>query len=573
LFHYPAFLLLEDFDFMASMRVLIVGGVAGGASCAARLRRLDERAEIFLYERGADVSFANCGLPYYLGGLINERKQLLVATPERFRDWFRVEVRTRHEVRSIDRARRTVEVQNVQTGAVATEPYDALVLSPGAMPVRPPLPGIDLPGVFSLRNLDDADQIYDWITHRSIGRAVVIGGGYIGLEMVENLSRRGMEVIVLERLDQVMPPMDPEMVAPVHEELRRQGVELRLSNGAAAIEPAAGERLNVLDQAGQRSMAGVVIVSAGVKPDVELARRAGLEIGQLGGIRVDQQMKTSDPAIWAVGDAVEVRDFVSGQWTLLPLAGPAALQGRVAADAICGRNSRYRGSQGTGVVGVFGLTLAMTGASEKVLRRAGISFDKTYTHSPDHATYYPGAQMMSLKLLFAPEDGRLLGAQAVGRAGVEKRIDVLALAIQKGATVYDLEEAELCYAPQYGSAKDPINMAGFVASNILRGDVQTVHWTDWKAGRDGAGGGDAMPLVVDVRLPTERAEAAVPGTVNIPLGELRARLGELPRDREIWVHCGVGQRAYYACRILLQNGFRVRNLSGGLKTYQMVPKE
>jgi NADPH-dependent 2,4-dienoyl-CoA reductase/sulfur reductase-like enzyme/rhodanese-related sulfurtransferase len=564
---------------MTSKRVLIVGGVAGGASCAARLRRLDEQAEIVIFERGPDVSFANCGLPYHLGGVIEDRQKLLVATPKKFRDWFNVEVRVRHEVRTIDRLNRAVEVQDLQSGATVAEPYDVLVLAPGAAPIRPPLPGIDLPGVFCLRNLEDTDQIHAWITRRAPigggsemsqrmgGRAVVVGGGYIGLEMVENLSRRGLDVTVLELLDQVMPAMDPEMVAPVHAELRSKGVDLQLGNPVAAIEPATGDTLTVVARDSRRFAADVVILAVGVKPETRLAQESGLEIGPTGGIRVDDQMRTSDRAIFAVGDAVEVREFVTGRPALVPLAGPANRQGRIAADVICGRDARFRGSQGTCVVGVFDLSLAMTGATEKTLRRAGIAFEKSYTHSPDHAEYYPGAEMMVLKLLYAPDDGRLLGAQAVGKAGVDKRIDVLAMAIQKGATVYDLEEAELCYAPQYGSAKDPVNMAGFVAGNVLRGDVDPVHWTEWKARRES--GEEEMPLVLDVRDPGDVAQGAVPGTVNVPLPELRGRLAELPHDREIWVHCCVGQRSYYASRILKQNGLTVRNLSGGMKTYKM----
>jgi len=551
---------------MASKRVLIVGGVAGGASCAARLRRMDEQAEVFIFERGPDISFANCGLPYYIGGAIADRQQLLVATPERFRDVFNVEVRTRHEVRRIDRAQKTIEVQNVQTGAIATEPYDVLVLSPGAVPVRPRLPGIDLPNIFTLRNLDDMDRIYDRLVHHNSERAVVVGGGYIGLEMVENLSRRGIHVTVLEQLDQVMSIMDPEIVAPVHEELRRQGVDLRLGNGVTAFEPGARETITVIGRSGEHFTAGLVILAIGVRPDVRLAQEAGLELGPLGGIRVDDQMRTSDPAIFAVGDAVEVRDFVTGRPALVALAGPANRQGRVVADVICGRDARFRGSQGTAVVGVFDVTVAKTGPTEKVLRREGIPFEKSYTHWSHHAGYYPGAQRISLKLLFEPGTGRLLGAQAVGRSGVDKRIDVLALAIQKGATVFDLEEAELCYAPQYGSAKDAVNIAGFVAGNILRGDVEPAHWTQWRACRTA---GSQMPLVVDVRSPLEVAAGAVPGTINIPLGELRTRLDELPRDREIWVHCGVGQRSYYASRILKQHGFRVRNLAGGMTSFRM----
>ena len=554
---------------MACKRILIVGGVAGGASCAARLRRLDEKAEILMYERGRDASFANCGLPYYLGGVIQQREKLLVATPDDFRNMFNIEVRTRHEVDKIDRAERTVRVTSLASGQTHIEPYDALVLAPGALPVRPPLPGIDLPGIFTLRNLDDVDRILEWIDRLRAKRAVVVGGGYIGLEMVENLRRRNIGVTLLELLDQVMPPMDPEMVQPVHAELRRQGVDLRLCDGVASFEAGADETITVTGQSGRRYAADLVILSVGVKPNVELARQAGLEIGSLGGIRVDDRMTTSDPAIWAVGDAVEVRDWITGRWALVPLAGPASRQGRIAADAICGRDSKFRGAQGTGVVGLFGLTLAMTGATEKTLQKAGIPFEKTYTHSPDHAGYFPGAEMIALKLVHAPETGRLLGAQAVGKAGVAKRIDVLAMAIQKEATVFDLEEAELCYAPQYGSARDPVNVAGFVAANVLRGDVGVVHWEDWKRRVDS---GEPPPVVVDVRPPRMVAKASVPGTVKIPLGQLRSRLDELPRDREIWVHCGVGKTAYYACRILTQNGFRVRNLSGGITSFKTMPE-
>lgn len=550
---------------MAGRRVLIVGGVAGGAACAARLRRLDEKAEIFVFERGPSISFANCGLPYYLGGVIPQRQHLLVATPERFRDWMNVEVRVWHEVRSIDRAARTIEVQNLQSGAATRESYDALVLAPGAEPMRPPVPGIDLPGVYTLRNLEDTDQIYARLEQRRPARGVVVGGGYIGLEMVENLHRRGVEVTLLEAAGQVMPTADPEMVAPLHAELRRQGVELRLGNAVAGFEQADEDRIHVHAANGERFPAGIVILAVGVRPNVALARDAGLEFGASGGIRVDEQMRTSDPAIWAVGDAVEVRDAVTGQGCLIPLAGPAARQARVAADVICGRRAAFRGSQGTAVVGVFDLTLAMTGASEKRLRALGIPCEKSYTHSLHHAGYYPGAEMMTLKLVFAPDTGRILGAQAVGKAGVDKRIDVLAMAIQKQATIYDLEEAELCYAPQYGSAKDPVNIAGNAAANVLRGDVALSHWESWHELH--AAGGPA-PLVVDVRTAAENAAGAVPGAVNIPLGELRARLGELPRDREIWVHCGVGQRSYYAARILRQHGFAVRNLSGGMRSFQ-----
>jgi len=553
---------------MASKRILIVGGVAGGASCAARLRRLDEQAEIFVFERSPDVSFANCGLPYHAGGVIQDRRKLLLATPEKFRDWFSVEVRTRHEVQEIDRERQTIEVQNLQTGRTTTEPYDVLVLAPGAAPVQPPLPGIDLPGIFSLRNLEDVDRINAWSTKHEAEQAVVVGGGYIGLEMVENFSHRGMNVTLLEQLDQIMPPMDPEMLAPAYETLRANSVDVRLSNGVVSFEPGEDHTLAVVCEDKQRLTADIVILAIGVRPEVRLAEAAGLAIGETGGIQVDERMRTSDPAIFAVGDAVEVQDFVTGRPSLIPLAGPANRQGRLAADAICGRESTFRGTQGTAVLGLFDLTLAMTGASEKTLREADMPYEKSYTHSFDHASYYPGAEMMMLKLLFAPDNGRILGAQAIGRQGVDKRIDVIAMAIQMGATVDDLKQSELCYAPQFGSAKDPVNMAGFVAENILADDVDVVHWVDLKNRRETDG---EPPLVLDVRNPAETGAASVPGAMNLPLGELRTRLDELPRDREIWVHCGVGLRSYYASRILRQNGFKVRNLSGGMKTCKALP--
>lgn len=552
---------------MAGNRVVIVGGVAGGASCAARLRRMDEQAEILILERGPDVSFANCGLPYYVGRVIEQRQQLLVATPERFRDMFRVEVRTRHAVRAIDRQAKRVEAVNVVTGETSHHPYDFLVLAPGAAPVRPPIPGVDLPGVFTLRNLEDMDRIDHWITERNAEQAVVVGGGYIGLEMVENLVRRGVSVTLLEKLSQVMPPLDPEVVAPVYDELKQNGVSFHLSNGVSGFHIGDGDALQVVTERGEHLTADLAVLAAGVKPDVALARAAGLEIGSLGGIRVDDQMRTSDPAIFAVGDAVEVRDFVTGQPALIPLAGPANRQGRLAADVICGRDVRFRGSQGTAVVGVFSLTLASTGANEKTLRRAGIAYEKSYTHSLHHAGYYPGGQMISIKLLFDPADGKILGAQAVGREGVEKRIDVIATAIQMSGTVFDLEEAELCYAPQYGSAKDPANIAGMAAANIVRGDVDVAHWDQWKEEADGA----EAPLTLDVRPAAAVATEAVDGTRHIPLGELRARLEELPRDEEIWVHCGVGLTSYNAVRMLTQHGFRAKNLSGGITSYRQRP--
>jgi NADPH-dependent 2,4-dienoyl-CoA reductase/sulfur reductase-like enzyme/rhodanese-related sulfurtransferase len=550
---------------MSSNRVLIVGGVAGGASCAARLRRMDEQAEIVIFERSGDVSFANCGMPYYLGGVIPDRKQLLLATPGRFKEMFRIEVRTRHEVTSIDRAKKTIVVKDLRSGAESEEAYDYLVLAPGAVPVRPPLPGIDLPPVFTLRNLDDADRLAAKLNTCPGGRAIIIGGGFIGLEMVENLVSRGLKVTLVEKLGQIMPPADAEMTMLLVQEMQQRGVELHLNCGVTGFEWGEGEAIVAMTEKGERFTADLAILAIGVKPDVKLAREAGLQIGTIGGIQVDEKMRTSDPAIFAVGDAIEVVDFVTGQPALIPLAGPANRQGRLAADAICGRDVRFRGTQGTSIVGFFDYSLAMTGASEKSLRRHKIPYEKIYTHSLHHAGYYPGAERIALKLLFDPQSGRLLGAQAVGKAGVDKRIDVLAMAIQKQATVFDLEEAELCYAPQFGSAKDAVNIAGFVAGNILRGDVKAGNWSEWKSLVER----DEMPFTLDVRPASLVAVGAIPGTVRIPMAELRARLNELPRDREIWVHCVVGQTSYNAARMLAQNGFQVRNLSGGYTSYKI----
>lgn len=551
---------------MPPKKIVIVGGVAGGASCAARLRRMDEYAEIFLYERSGYVSFANCGLPYYLGGVITSRQQLLVASPERFRDLFNVEVRVHREIVSIDRNARTVVVRNLLSAEQSTESYDVLVLAPGAAPIRPPIEGIGLPGVFCLRNMEDTDQIFTWLADKEPEKAVVIGAGYVGLEMAENLVARGIDVALIEKADQAMGPMDPEMLAPLYGLLEQKGVELQLNCGVARIEEGREGLLHVVDEHSGVHQADIVLLAVGVRPEVELARSAGLEIGQLGGIRVDEQLRTSDPNILAVGDAIEVRDFVTGQWSLVPLAGPANRQGRVAADVICGRAARFRGTQGTAVVGLFGLTLAATGASEKRLKAVGIPYSRVYTYSMDHAGYYPGASPIAMKLLYEPDSGRLLGAQAVGRQGVEKRIDVIAMALQKGATVYDLEEAELCYAPQFGTAKDPVNIAGFVAGNSLRGDVKVVHWDQWLLRRKE---GDP-PFVLDVRPPAAiSASGDVPGSVKIPLGELRTRMNELPKDREIWIHCGVGMTSYMACRILSQHGFQVANLAGGFTWFKM----
>jgi NADPH-dependent 2,4-dienoyl-CoA reductase/sulfur reductase-like enzyme/rhodanese-related sulfurtransferase len=477
-----------------------------------------------------------------------------------FRQRFNVAVHTHTDVTAIDRATGTVTVRDLHTGEERSERYDALVLSPGAAPIRPPLPGVDLPGVFAVRTIPDTRQSRAWITERHAAVAVIVGGGFIGLEMVENLIHRGLSVTVLEKLPQVMPPLDPEVTVPLMEHLVAHGVQLHLGDGLARIEQGADGRLVVAAESGATFPADLVILAIGVRPETELARAAGLRLGSRGGIVVDAEMRTSDPRIWAVGDVVEVADVVTGQDTVLPLAGPANRQGRVAAESIAGRATGFRGIQATAVVGVLGLTVASTGASEKGLRRAGVTnFEKIYLHPGHHAGYYPGARPIHLKLLFSVPDGRILGAQAVGLEGVEKRIDVIATAIQFSGTVHDLAEAELCYAPQFGAAKDPINVAGMLAENVLNGDMPVA---DWLA-LDGT-----EALVVDVREPDEFAAGHIPISINLPLTQMRERYAELPADREIWTCCGVGQRAYFASRFLAQHGYRSRNLSGGYATYQ-----
>lgn len=551
------------------MKIIIIGGVAGGASCAARLRRLDENAEIIMVERGPHVSYANCGLPYYVGGSIEEEVSLLVATEEMFHAVYNVDARTNCEVVGIDSQQKTVELKNQISGEVNTESYDKLVLSPGAAPIRPPLPGIDLPGIFSVRTVADAVDMRKWLERdidRSVGnsfigidpgwearRAVVVGGGFIGLEMVENLVERGLSVTLVEKLNQVMPPLDTEMARLVERYLAKHNVKVELNDGVAGFRKAE-TGLEVLTETGKALPADIVILAIGVKPETALAKMAGIELGERGGIRVDDHMVTSNPDILAVGDAVEVKDFVTGQYSLIPLAGPANRQGRIAADVIAGRDASFRGTQGTSILKLFDATIAQTGVSEKTLKRLGeTDYEKVYLYPNSHAGYYPGAKILVIKFLFRKSDGKVLGAQVLGEDGVPKRIDSFAMAIQMGCTIYDLEESELSYAPPYGSAKDPVNFAGMAAANVLNGDMPLVHW-------DAIGEG----FLLDVRNPVELEVEHVAGAVNIPLPELRARLGELPRDQEINVFCRSAQRSYYATRILLQNGFRVRNISGSM---------
>lgn len=544
------------------MKVIIVGGVAGGASAAARFRRLSEETEIILVERGPDVSFANCGLPYYIGGTISERDKLLVVTPQRMKDRFNLDVRVRSSVESIDRGAKTVRIRDLESHQEYEESYDKLILAPGAVPLRPPIPGIDLPNIFTLRNLQDMDRIKSAVKH-GVKQAVVIGAGFIGLELVENLVNLGISVTVVELQDQVLPPFNKEMTTPLANTLAENGVELLLGNSVVGFT-AGSKGVVVQLKSGRELSADLVSLGIGVRPENKLAVEAGLEVGPRGGIRVNKSLQTTDPDIYAVGDAIEVQDFVLGGPTQVPLAGPANRQGRIAADHICGRPVSYRGTQGTAIVGLFERTAAMTGASEKMLRRMERPYRMIYVHPSHHAAYYPGAEQMTLKLLFDPDSGRVLGAQAVGGAGVDKRIDVIATAIQAKMTVFDLEEMELAYAPQYGSAKDPINMAGFVASGLLRGDHPLIDVKTLVALPP-----SKRPFLLDVRTDKEFKAGHIPDSVNIPIDELRTRLNELPKDREIATYCQVGQRGYLATRILQQAGFQVKNISGGYKTYQL----
>ena len=541
------------------MKLVIVGGVAGGASAAARARRVDEKAEIVLFERGGDPSFANCGMPYYIGGEIADRGKLLVAPIERLRQRYRLDVRVRTAVEAINRQTKTVRVRELDSDRVYDEPYDKLILSPGAAPLRPPLPGSDLPGIHTLRDLRDCDRIKAAVDG-GVRDALIVGAGFIGLEMAENFARRGVRTTVIELADQIVPPWDREMTVDAAAHLREHGVRLVLSDAVAAFSARPGGGLRAATKSGLELDCDLALLSVGVRPENALATAAGLETGPRGGIRVDESLRTSDPDIYAVGDAVEIRDFVLRTAAQVPLAGPANRQGRIAADHAFGRPSRYRGTQGTSILRVFDMTLALTGASEKSLVRAATPYRKIYLHPAHHAGYYPGAEGMTIKLLFAPDTGRVLGAQASGRAGVDKRIDVLSIAIQAGMTVFDLEEAELAYSPQYGSAKDPVNMAGFIAAGVLRGDHPQITPDQLAAQPPEA-------LVIDVRTPSEHAQGKIPGAVNIPIDELRGRLGEIPQDRPLVVHCQVGMRGYLATRILLHSGRSVVNLSGGYQSY------
>lgn len=541
------------------MKLVIIGGVAGGATAAARARRLNENAEIILLERGEYISFANCGLPYYIGEVIKERDSLLVTTVNAFKDRYRIDIRVFSEVVAINRKNKEVEIKNSQTGETCLESYDKIILSPGAEPVKPPLKGIELDNIFNLRNIPDTDRIKAFVDVNKPKSAVVVGGGFIGLEMAENLVIRGVKTTIIEKMEQVMMSVDYEMAGLMHTHLEDKGVDCILGDGIQSFSKSSG-KMSVLTESGREISCDMVILSIGVKPENQLAKDAGLDIGEFGGIKVDPTMKTSDPDIYAVGDAVEVTNFVSGKTAMTPLAGPANKQGRIAADNVMGRRSIFPGTLGSSVVKLFDLTVASTGCNERYLSANKIPYLAGYTHSGSHASYYPGAEMMSIKLLFTPDTGKILGAQIVGKDGVDKRIDVIATAIHGSMTVYDLEELELAYAPPYSSAKDPVNIAGFVAANLLKGDVLNINW-DELAKID-----PEKDILIDLRNKEEIEQSGfIEGALNIPLNDLRSRLNELDKDKNYILYCAIGLRGYIGYRIMIQHGFKAINLGGGYK--------
>ncbi|MCG9580841.1 FAD-dependent oxidoreductase [Vibrio tubiashii] len=561
-------------------KILIVGGVAGGASAAARARRLSEDAEIIMFERGPFVSFANCGLPYHIGGDIQERSKLLLQTPESFLARFNVDVRVMNEVISIERSSKTITVRNIIDNSEYTESYDFLLLSPGAGPVVPPIPGIDNPLTHSLRNIPDMDRIIHTIQMNKPEHATVVGGGFIGLEMMEAFHQLGIKTALIEMADQVMTPVDREMAGFAHAEIRQKGIDLKLGVALEAVEYVANEHIASLESGedsahqhiegelnltlnnGETLTTDILIMAIGVRPETKLAQEAGLQIGELGGIYTNEMMQTSDPSIYAVGDAVEEKDFVTGSQTLVPLAGPANRQGRMAADNMLGRQETYQGTQGTAICKIFDIAVASTGKNEKQLKREGIDYEKVYVHTASHASYYPGAEIVSFKMLFDPKTGKIFGAQAVGKDGVDKRIDVMAVAQRAGMTVEQLQHLELTYAPPYGSAKDVINQAAFVATNIIQGDSTPIHYDQIDLLSDNQ-------VLLDVRNPGELENVGIiEGAINIPVDQLRQRMAELPKDKEIVIYCQVGLRGNVAYRQLVNNGYKARNLIGGYRTYR-----
>lgn len=544
------------------MKVLIVGGVAGGASAAARLRRLDEQAEIVILERGDYISFANCGLPYFIGGEITDREVLTLQTPESFKARFNIDVRVQNEVKSIDAQQKVLTVLDLKTNAAYEETYDKLILSPGASPILPNIPGINLPHVFTLRNIPDTFAIKNYMDEMHPKSAAVIGGGYIGVEMAENLKRAGLEVSIVELADHLIAPLDFDMAADVHRYIKEAGIKLYLNNGVVSLDED-----TVFLQNGS-IQADMVLMSVGVRPETALAKACGIALNGRGSMIVNSRMETSISDIYAVGDAIEVQNFVSGEPAFLPLAGPANKQGRIAADNICGIAAEYTGTQGSAVAKLFALTIAATGLNEKAAQTAGIEYDKTYLYAGSHAAYYPGATNMSIKALWDKKTQKLLGAQIVGFDGVDKRMDVLATAIRFGAKITDLKELELCYAPPFGSAKDPVNMLGFVGENILTGKIKQFFWDEVETlPRDGS------VTLLDVRTETEVSHGRIEGFINIPLDCLREHLDEIPKDKRVYVHCHSGLRSYIACRILEGRGYDCYNLAGGYRLFETVVYE
>ncbi len=546
----------------AGKRVLILGGVAGGATVAARLRRLDEQAQIIMFERGHHVSYANCGLPYHIGGDIKDRQRLLLHTPDSLRQRFNINVRIRNEVILINRGQKTVRVRDLATGREYEEAYDQLVLSPGAAPLRPALPGIDLPQVLSLRDVSDMDQIISSLSSSKMCSIVIVGGGFIGLEMLEQLHQRfaaqNVKLSLVEAAPHILAPFDSEMISAIESEIRSNGIDLVLNDPLAGFAQSGGGVV-VSTKSGKEIQADLVIFNIGVRPETSLASAAGLELGARGGIKVDAQMRTSDPNIFALGDSVETKNLVTGEFGIVPLAGPANRQGRIVADAICGLNSSYKGTLGTAILRVFTRTAAVTGVNERTLKRLGTEYQVVYLHPASNAGYYPGAAPISMKLIFAPKTGKILGAQAVGSKGVDKRIDVIASAISAGLTVDDLTDLELCYAPPFGSAKDPVNVAGMLAQNAERGLVEILHPANLETEKE-------TSTILDVRDADEREGGFIPNSLHIPLNEIRSRLAEIPKTKPLIVYCQSGQRSYNACRILMQHGYKCKNLTGAWKT-------
>ncbi|HYK73432.1 MAG TPA: CoA-disulfide reductase [Pseudoneobacillus sp.] len=545
-----------------SKKIIIVGGVAGGATAAARLRRLDETSTIVLFERGEHISFANCGLPYYIGETIKDRNKLLVQTVEGMSKKFNLHIRNLTEVVEINREKQTISAKNLLTNEVYEESYDTLILSPGARPIVPNFEGLaDAKNVFTLRNIPDTDKIKSFVDEQHPKSAVVIGGGFIGLEMAENLVDRGIEVTVVELGQQVMAPIDYEMASIVHSHLRDKGVDLFLEDGVKAFKQNGG---TIELASGTNICTDMAILSIGVSPENKLAVMANLDVGQRGGIQVNEYLQTNDPNIYAIGDAIEVKDYINGNAAMIPLAGPANRQGRIVANNVYGKNEKYKGTLGTSIAKVFDLAIASTGLNEKQLKQLGKKYQAVHIHPSSHAGYYPGAAPIAFKLLFNPDTGSIYGAQAVGEDGADKRIDVISTAIKGNLTVFDLTEIELSYAPPFSSAKDPVNMAGYVATNIMEGAVDTVQWGEIDGIVENGG------LLIDVREPIEREMGFIKGSINIPLGEIRNRLNEIPKDQTIYVACQVGLRGYLASRILKENGYDVKNLDGGWKTYSAV---